>query len=60
MTLDKYVQVDFRGSDGTLRSVLGFVEKVYKGQETFESEQIVNILRINSIFVYCDVITQAL
>ena len=60
MTLDKNVQVDFRGRDGTLRSVLGFAEKLYKGPETFESEQIVNILRINSIFVHCDVITQAL
>ena len=60
MTLDKNVQVDFRGSDGTLRSVLGFAKKLYKGPETFESEQIVNILRINSIFVHCDIINQAL
>ena len=60
MTLDKNVKIDFRGSDGTLRSVFGFSAKLYNGPETFESEQIVNILRINSIFVHCDVITQAL
>ena len=59
MSLDRNVQVDFRGSDGTLRSVLGFEEKLYNGPGTFESEQIVNILRINSIFVHCDVITQS-
>ena len=59
LTLDKDVQVDFRGSNGSLRSVLGFEEKLYKGAGTFESEQIVNILRINSIFVHCDVITQS-
>ena len=60
MTLEKNVQVDFRGEKGSLRSVLGFEEKLYTGPGTFESEQIVNIMGINSIFVHCDVIKQSL
>ena len=59
ITLGKDVQIDFRGVDGSLRTVLGFDEKVYKGAGTFESEHVVHILRINSIFVHCDVVTLA-
>ena len=47
-------QVDFNVDD-SLRTVLGFGEKVYKvGRH--ESEHIVNILSVNSILVHCDVI----
>ena len=56
LTLKQKIQVDFHGADGSLRSVLGFDEKIYKvGRH--ESEHLVNILRVNSIFVHCDVIT---
>lgn len=59
LSLKEKIQVDFRGSDGTLRSVLGFDEKIYKGPARFESEHIVNILRVNSIFIHCDVVTSS-
>ena len=59
ITLEKDVQVDFRGADGSLRNVLGFDGKLYKGAGSFESEHVVHILRINSIFVHCDVVTLA-
>ena len=59
ISLGKDVQIDFRGVDGSLRKVLGFDEKVYEGAGTFESEDVVHILRINSIFVHCDVVTMA-
>ena len=59
ISLGKDVQIDFRGADGSLRKVLGFDEKVYEGAGTFESEDVVHILRINSIFVHCDVVTMA-
>jgi len=56
LTLKKKIQVDFHGIDGSLRTVLGFDEKIYKvGRH--QSQHIVNILRVNSIFVHCDVIT---
>ena len=51
--------VDFKGDTGSLRKVLGFNEKIYevkKGSARFESESIVNILRVNSILVHCDVV----
>ena len=51
--------VDFKGDTGSLRKVLGFNEKLYevkKGSARFESESIVNILRVNSILVHCDVV----
>lgn len=57
LKLDDTTQVDFRGNDGSLRVVLGFEEKIYKGPKRFESEKIVNILRVNSVFIHCDVIT---
>ena len=47
--------VDF-SAENSIRSLLGFKEKKYKGGETYESEKIVNILRVNSILVHCDVI----
>ena len=47
--------VDF-DIDNSLRSVLGFKKKKYKGAKRYESEHIVNILSVNSILVHCDVI----
>ena len=44
------------GDKGSLRSVLGFDAKIYRDRP-HESEHIVNILRVNSILVHCDVIT---
>ena len=41
----------------SIRSVLGFTGSVYKGgPKRFESEDIVNILSVNTILVQCDVI----
>ena len=48
------VQVDFN-VDSSLRSVLGFDAKIYKNGR-HESEHIVNILRVNSIMVHCNVV----
>ena len=50
---DKY-EVDFRG-DHSLRTVLGFDGKLYK-RGRFESEQLVDIMSVNSIMVHCDII----
>ena len=58
LVLDHKVEVDFRGENGTLRTVLGFKEGVYKKGRN-ESQHIVNILRVNSIFVHCDIITMS-
>ena len=54
MTLKYDTKVDFEG-DNSLRSVLGFDAKIYEEKET-ESEHIVNIMRVNSILVHCDLI----
>ncbi len=40
----------------SIRSVLGFQAKKYKGVQRYESEEKVNILSVNSIQVHCDVI----
>ena len=40
----------------SIRSVLGFNAKKYHGGETYESENKVNILRVKTILVQCDVI----
>ena len=54
LTLKDNIQVDFN-IENSLRSVLGFEARVYtRGRH--ESEHIVNILRVNSIFVHCDVV----
>ena len=53
--LDAKCQVDFNVADDSLCTVLGFNKKVYTvGRH--ESENIVNILSVNSILVHCDVI----
>ena len=56
LTLKTNVIVDFRTEGtNTLRTVLGFDEKLYKVGRN-ESEHVVQIMRVNSILVYCDVI----
>ena len=56
LTLKEDIQVDFTGENGTLRKVLGFdAEKIVKPGR-HESEHIVNILRVNTIFVHCDIV----
>ena len=48
--------VDFN-VENSIGQVLGFKAKKYKGGgKTYESENIVNILRVNSILVHCDVV----
>ena len=47
--------VDFDTED-SIRSVLGFEAKKYKGGKIYESENRVDILSVNSILVHCDVI----
>ena len=42
--------------NNSVRSVLGFEAKKYKGKKRYESENKVDILNVNSIFVHCDVI----
>ena len=49
------VIVDFN-IENSIRSVLGFEGKKYKGKKRYESENKVDILNVNSIFVHCDVI----
>ena len=47
--------VDFN-IENSIRSVLGFEAKKYVGGKRYESESKVNILRVDSILVHCDVI----
>ena len=55
MTLGKNVAVDFN-VDNSLRTVLGFSPKIYTSGKRHLSEHIVNILRVNSIIVHCDIV----
>ena len=52
---DEKTLVDFN-IDNSLRTVLGIEAKQYKSAGTYESENIVNILSINSILVHCNII----
>ena len=54
MNVDSEYQVDF-GVDNSLKSVLGFTNKMHTGYS--ESELAVNILNINSILVNIDIIS---
>ena len=54
--LDAKCRVDFDVGEDSLCSVLGFDRKIYEGVGRHESEQIVNILDVNTILVHCDVI----
>ena len=47
--------VDFN-VDNSLRSVLGFSARKFSGAGRFESENVVNIMKVNSILVHCDII----
>ena len=51
---DDNYQVDF-GAENSLRSVLGFDSKIYK-RGRYESENLVDIMSVNSILVHCDII----
>ena len=57
LTLKK-IWLDFRGDKGSLRTVLGFDQKIYKddGGGRHVSEHIVNIHRVNTVLVHCDVV----
>ena len=52
---DATTMVDF-DVENSLRTVLGFTAKQYKKKGRFESENIVNILSVNSILVHCDIV----
>lgn len=53
--VDKKCKINFN-VDNSLQSVLGFDKKIYAYGQRHESENIVNILSVNTIFVHCDVI----
>ena len=55
MTLGKNVAVDFN-VPSSLGPVLGFSPKIYHSEKRYKSEHIVNILRVNSIIVHCDIV----
>ncbi len=55
MTLGEGVTVDFTG-ENSLRSILGFEAKVYTNKRNV-SKYTVNIMRINSILLHCNIIT---
>ena len=55
LTLGDKTEVDFN-VDNSLCTVLGFEKKKYSGPKRFESENIVSILRVNSILVNCDIV----
>ena len=57
MILKEGIQVDMKG-ESSIRSVLGFEAKVYKDVRN-ESESTVNIMRVNSIFVHCNIINSS-
>ena len=50
--------IDF-DTENSIRSVLGFQAKKYKGGKRYESENKINILIVNSILVNCDVISSS-
>ena len=55
MTIKKDYVVEF-DIENSLASVLGFEKKKYTAGR-YESEETVNILKVNSVLVYCDIIT---
>ena len=50
-------EVDSKGNN-SIRSVLGFESKIYRAGR-FESKDPVNIMKVNSILVHCNVIGQS-
>ena len=57
MTLAGEMEVDFKGNK-SIRSVLGFEAKIYAAGR-HEAENVVDIMKVNSILVHCDVIGQS-
>ena len=58
MTIKNGYSVDF-SKEESLSTVLGFDKKIYKadgGDKRFESERIVDIMKVNSILVHCDLV----
>ena len=55
MTIQKEYEVNF-DIENSLASVLGFEKKKYSAGR-HESQETVNILKVNSVLVYCDIIT---
>ena len=55
ITLKDNIIIDFNVHN-SLRSVLGFNAQQLKGPGRYESENVVNIMKVNSIMVHCDVI----
>ena len=49
------IVIDFTVNN-SLRSVLGFNAQKLKGPGRYESENVVNIMKVNSIMVHCDII----
>ena len=50
------VDFDIKNS---IRSILGFEAKKYTGGKRYESENKINIIRVHSIFVHCDIINSS-
>lgn len=60
MTIKDGYEVDFSQeslSGASLAPVLGFTPQKYRGAKRYESQNTVDILRVNSVLVYCDIIT---
>ena len=55
LTLKDKIIIDFN-INNSLRSVLGFNAQKYEGAGIYESQKIVNIMRVNAIMVHCDII----
>ena len=55
---DANYQIDF-SIENILRTVLGFDARIYKNGR-YESENLVNIISVNSILVHCDIIGASL
>ena len=57
LTLAGEMEVDFRGNK-SIRSVLGFEAKTYAAGR-HKAKNVVDIMKVNSILVHCDVIGQS-
>ena len=57
LTLGNGYQVDMSG-ENSIRTVLGFNDQIYKEKRNV-SERNVDIMRVNSIFVHCDLISSS-
>lgn len=57
MTLGDGIEVDMKG-ENSIQTVLGFDKKIYKLKRNV-SEHTVNIMRVNSLLVHCNVISSS-